>query len=106
MLPLIAMFVFVAVAVGIFALALAAYAPSSVLSERLRALEVEDTPARQKSGFRERMGPVLAPLGLALHLSPGARSRRCLCPAVFRAPRHPVGSRGRTRAGAAARCLT
>src|SRR5947208_6819618 len=102
MLPLIAMFVFVAVAVGIFALALAAYAPSSVLSERLRELEVEATPARQKSSFRERMDQVLDPLGRALQLSPGDRSRIWLIQAGFRERRHLVIYQGSRIVGAVA----
>lgn len=90
MLPILAIFVFIAVAVGVFALALAAYAPSSVLSERLRALEAEAAPPREKSPFRERMDQVLDPVGRALQLSPGDRSRMWLIQAGFRERRHLV----------------
>src|SRR3954454_4537389 len=102
MLPLIAMFVFVAVAVGIFALALAAYAPSSALGERLRALEAEAAPAQEKSNFRERMDRVLDPLGRALQLSPGDRSRIWLIQAGFRERRHLVIYQGSRIVGAVA----
>lgn len=88
MLPAIAIFVFVAVAVAVFALASAAYAPSSVLGQRLRALEVE--PTAKSSGLRERLDQVLDPLGRALQLSPGDRSRLWLIQAGFRERRHLV----------------
>jgi len=102
MLPVIAIFVFVAVAVAVFALASAAYAPSSVLGERLKSLGVEPNPARQKSSFRERMDHVLDPLGRALQLSPGDRSRIWLIKAGFRERRHLVIYQGSRIVGAAA----
>lgn len=89
MLPVIAIFVFIAVAVAVFALGSAAYAPSSVLGERLKALEVEPTASRT-SGLRERLDQVLDPLGRALQLSPGDRSRLWLIQAGFRERRHLV----------------
>lgn len=89
MLPVIAIFVFIAVAVAVFALGSAAYAPSSVLGERLKALEVEPTAPRT-SGLRERLDQVLDPLGRALQLSPGDRSRLWLIQAGFRERRHLV----------------
>ena len=89
MLQVIAIFVFVAVAVAVFALGSAAYAPSSVLGERLKALEVEPTAAKA-SGLREQIDKVLDPLGRALQLSPGDRSRLWLVQAGFRERRHLV----------------
>lgn len=89
MLQVIAIFVFVAVAVAVFALGSAAYAPSSVLGERLKSLEVEPTAARP-SGLREQLDKVLDPLGRALQLSPGDRSRLWLVQAGFRERRHLV----------------
>ena len=89
MLPAIAIFVFVAVAIAVFALASAAYAPSSVLGERLKALEVEPT-VQKTSGLREQLDKVLDPLGRALQLSPGDRSRLWLVQAGFRERRHLV----------------
>jgi len=73
-----------------------------VLSERLRTLEVEATPARQKSSFRERMDQVLDPLGRALQLSPGDRSRIWLIQAGFRERRHLVIYQGSRIVGAVA----
>jgi tight adherence protein C len=102
MLPLISIVVFVAVAIGVFTLASAAYAPSSVLSERLKSLGVEPSQARQKSNFRERMDHVLDPLGRALQLSPGDRSRIWLIQAGFRERRHLVIYQGSRIVGAAA----
>ena len=89
MLPAIAIFVFIAVTVAVFALSSALYAPSSVLGERLKALEVEPT-VQKTSGLRERLDQVLDPLGRALQLSPGDRSRLWLIQAGFRERRHLV----------------
>jgi tight adherence protein C len=100
MLPVIAIFVFVAVAVGVFALASAAYAPSSAIGERLKSLGVEPERARDKPGFRERMDQVLDPLGRALQLSPGDRSRIWLVQAGFRERRHLVIYQGSRIVGA------
>ena len=90
MLPVIAIFVFVAVAIAVFALGSAVYAPSSVLGERLRSLGVETGVVRKKSTFRERLDRVLDPLGRALQLSPGDRSRIWLIQAGYRERRHLV----------------
>jgi tight adherence protein C len=102
MLPVIAIFVFVAVAIGVFALVSAAYAPSSTLGERLKSLRVEPSAAQQRSSFRERMDHVLDPLGRALQLSPGDRSRIWLIQAGFRERRHLVIYQGSRIVGAAA----
>jgi tight adherence protein C len=102
MLPVITIFVFVAVAVAVFALASAAYTPSSLLGERLKSLGVEPDQPRQKSNFRERMEHVLDPLGRALQLSPGDRSRIWLIQAGFRERQHLVIYQGSRIVGAAA----
>jgi len=102
MLPVIAIFVFVAVAVAVFALTSAAYAPSSVLGERLKSLGVEPNPARQKSSFRERMDHVLDPLGRLCNFLPETRSRIWLIQAGFRERRHLVIYQGSRIVGAAA----
>jgi tight adherence protein C len=102
MLPIIAIFVFVAVAVAVFALASAAYTPSSMLGERLKSLGVQPDQPRQKSNFRERMENVLDPLGRALQLSPGDRSRIWLIQAGFRERQHLVIYQGSRVVGAAA----
>jgi tight adherence protein C len=102
MLPVITIFVFVAVAVAVFALASAAYTPSSILGERLKSLGVEPDQPRQKSNFRERMDHVLDPLGRALQLSPGDRSRIWLIQAGFRERQHLVIYQGSRIVGAAA----
>lgn len=88
--PLIAIVVFIAVAVAVFALGSAVYAPSSVLGERLKSLGVETGVIKKKSSFRERMDRVLDPLGRALQLSPGDRSRIWLIQAGYRERRHLV----------------
>ena len=90
MLPLIAIVVFVAVAVAVLALGSAVYAPSSVLGERLKSLGVETGVIKKKSTLRERMDQVLDPLGRALQLSPGDRSRIWLIQAGYRERRHLV----------------
>lgn len=90
MLPAIAIFVFVAVAVGVFALASAVYAPSSVLGERLKSLGVDQVVVKKSTTLRERIDHVLDPLGRALQLSPGDRSRIWLIQAGFRERRHVV----------------
>lgn len=90
MLPVIAIFVFVAVAVAVFALTSAFYAPSSVLGERLKSLGVEPAVVKRNATLRERMDQVLDPLGRALQLSPGDRSRIWLIQAGFRERRHVV----------------
>lgn len=100
--PVIAIFVFVAVAIGIFALASAVYAPSSMLGERLKSLGVEPSVIKQKATFRERMDQVLDPLGRALQLSPGDRSRIWLIQAGFRERRHLVIYQGSRFVGAIA----
>jgi tight adherence protein C len=102
MLPVIIIFVFVAVAVAVFALASAAYTPSSILGERLKSLGVEPDHPQQKSNFRERMEHVLDPLGRALQLSPGDRSRIWLIQAGFRERQHLVIYQGSRIVGAAA----
>src|SRR5437660_12161971 len=67
--------IFAAVAVAIFSFAAAAYAPSSLLSARLRSLGVERPIAPDRPSFRERIDQILDPLSKALPLSPAEVSR-------------------------------
>lgn len=90
MLPFIAIFVFVAVAVAVFALGSAVYAPSSVLGERLKSLNVQPEVIKKRSTFRERMDKVFDPLGRTLQLSGADRTRIWLIQAGFREQRHLV----------------
>lgn len=92
--------VFLTIAAVVFSFGAAAYAPSSVLGARLRALgwqraQAPETPAIR---MRERIGQILDPLSKAIPLSPGevSRARRWLIQAGYRDPRHLtvyVGSR-------------
>lgn len=90
MLPLVVTFVFVAVAVAVWALGSAVYAPSSVLGQRLKSLGGDATVVKKSTTFRERMDHLLDPLGRALQLSPGDRSRIWLVQAGYRERRHLV----------------
>ncbi len=84
--------IFAAVAVAIFSFAAAAYAPSSLLSARLRSLGVERPVAPDKPSFRERIDQILDPLSKALPLSPAevSRTRSWLIQAGLRERQHLV----------------
>ena len=84
--------IFAAVAVAIFSFAAAAYAPSSLLSARLRSLGVERPIAPDKPSFRERIDQILDPLSKALPLSPAevSRTRSWLIQAGLRERQHLV----------------
>ncbi len=97
--PLVlAIVLFVTVAVAAFAFAAAAFAPTSVLGSRLRALGWQGEPEPEKPPIRERIEQALDPLSKALPLSPTevSKARAWLIQAGLRDPRHVsmyVGSR-------------
>lgn len=80
--------VFVSVAAILFSFGAAAYAPSSVLGARLRALGWQKAKVEQKPAMKERLEQALDPLSKAIPLSPGevSRTRRWLIQAGYRNP--------------------
>jgi tight adherence protein C len=94
----LAIIVFVTIVVAVFSLAAAAFAPSSVLGTRLRALGWQGEPEPEKPPIRERIEQALDPLSRALPLSPAevSKARGWLIQAGYRDARHVsmyVGSR-------------
>src|SRR6185312_5418789 len=94
----LAIIVFVTIVVAVFSFAAAAFAPSSVLGSRLRALGWQGEPEPEKPPIRERIEQALDPLSKALPLSPDevSKARGWLIQAGYRDPRHVsmyVGSR-------------
>ncbi|HLJ45865.1 MAG TPA: type II secretion system F family protein [Bryobacteraceae bacterium] len=90
--------VFLTIALAVFAFGAAAYAPSSVLGARLRALGWQRAQVQEKPAFRERVEQALDPLSRAIPLSPSevSKARAWLIQAGYRDPRHLtiyVGSR-------------
>lgn len=90
--------VFLSVVAVIFSFGAAAYAPSSVLGARLRALGWQRDKPQEKPAMRERIEQALDPLSKAIPLSPGevSRARAWLIQAGYRDARHLtiyVGSR-------------
>jgi len=95
---LLAIVLFLTVALAVFSFGAAAYAPSSVLGSRLRALGWQKAQPQEKPAFKERLEQALDPLSRALPLSPSevSRTRARLLQASYRDPRHLtmyVGSR-------------
>jgi len=98
MVAALAIIVFLTVALVVFSFGAAAYAPSSVLGSRLRALGWQRAQPQEKAPFKERLEQALDPLSRALPLSPSevSRTRAWLIQAGYREPRHLtmyVGSR-------------
>jgi tight adherence protein C len=90
--------VFLTVALVAFSFGAAAYAPSSLLGSRLRALGWQKTKPEVKPALRERIGQALDPFSKAIPLSPSevSRTRKWLIQAGLRDARHItiyVGSR-------------
>lgn len=91
--------VFLTIVLVVFSFGAAAYAPSSVLGARLRALGWQRAkPEEKKPAIKERLEHALDPLSKAIPLSPGevSRARKWLIQAGYREPRHLtvyVGSR-------------
>jgi len=95
---LLAIVLFFTIALAVFSFGAAAYAPSSVLGSRLRALGWQKAEPQEKPAFKERLEQALDPLSRALPLSPSevSRTRAWLIQAGYREPRHLtmyVGSR-------------
>ncbi len=86
----LAILIFLAVALVVFSFGAAAYAPSSVLGSRLRALGWQQPRAQEKPAMKERLEQALDPLSKALPLSPEevSRTRAWLIQAGYRDPRH------------------
>jgi len=94
----LAIIIFVTVVLAVFSFGAAAYAPSSVIGARLRALGWQKADVPEKPAFKERLEQALDPLSKALPLSPSevSRTRKWLIQAGFREERHLpmyVGSR-------------
>jgi tight adherence protein C len=90
--------VFLTIALVVFSFGAAAYAPSSVLGARLRALGWQRAKAPEKPALKERLEQALDPFSKAIPLSPSdvSRTRRWLIQAGYRESRHLtvyVGSR-------------
>ncbi len=95
---LLTIVVFLTVVLAAFSFGAAAYAPSSLLGSRLRALGWQRTKPEVKPAFRERIGQALDPFSKAIPLSPSevSRTRKWLIQAGLRDARHLtiyVGSR-------------
>ncbi|PYX13224.1 MAG: type II secretion system F family protein [Acidobacteria bacterium] len=95
---LLAIVLFLAVALVVFSFGAGAYAPSSMLGSRLRALGWQKAEPQEKPAFKERLEQALDPLSRALPLSPRevSRTRAWLIQAGYRDARHLtmyVGSR-------------
>jgi tight adherence protein C len=94
----LAVLLFLTIAAVVFSFGAAAYAPSSVLGSRLRALGGQQRTVQQKPAFKERLEQALDPLSKAIPLSPSevSRARQWLIQAGYREKRHLtiyVGSR-------------
>jgi tight adherence protein C len=87
---MLAVLIFVAIALAVFAFGAAAYAPSSVLGTRLRALGFQRARAKEPAVIKQRIEQALDPLSKALPLSPddSDRTRAWLIQAGYREPRH------------------
>jgi tight adherence protein C len=95
---LLAGILFLTITVAIFSFAAAAFAPSSLLGTRLRALGWQREAEPERPPFRERIEQALDPLSKALPLSPSevSKARAWLIQAGYRDERHLtiyVGSR-------------
>src|ERR1700734_4351118 len=82
--------VFFTIALVVFSFGAAAYAPSSLLGSRLRALGWQKAKAQEKPALKERLEQALDPFSKAIPLSPSdvSRTRRWLIQAGLREPRH------------------
>jgi tight adherence protein C len=94
----LAIILFLTIVLVVFSFGAAAYAPSSVLGSRLRALGWQRTERKEKPAFKDRLEQALDPLSKAMPLSPSdvSRTRKWLIQAGYREQRHLtiyVGSR-------------
>ena len=85
----LAIILFLTIVLVVFSFGAAAYAPSSVLGSRLRALGWQKTELKEKPAFKDRLEQALDPLSKALPLSPSevSRARKWLIQAGYREPR-------------------
>lgn len=98
MVTALAVVIFLTIVLAVFSFGAAAYAPSSMLGSRLRALGWQRPQAPEKPALRQRIEQALDPLSKALPLSPSevSRTRAWLIQAGYREERHLtvyVGSR-------------
>src|ERR1700756_1925007 len=86
----LAAILFLTIVLVVFSFGAAAYAPSSVLGSRLRALGGQRAEAKEKPQFKDRLEQALDPLSKALPLSPSdvSRTRKWLIQAGYREARH------------------
>lgn len=89
---------FLTIVLVVFSFGAAAYAPSSLLGSRLRALGWQRVKEPEKPALKERLEQALDPFSKAIPLSPSevSRTRRWLIQAGYRESRHLtvyVGSR-------------
>jgi tight adherence protein C len=86
----LALILFFTIALVVFSFGVAAYAPSSVIGSRLRALGTKPTEKTDKPAFKERLEQALDPLSKALPLSPSevSRTRGWLIQAGYRESSH------------------
>ena len=86
----LAIVLFVTIALAVFSFGAAAYAPSSVLGSRLRALGWQRAEPQEKPAFQQRLEQALDPFSKALPLSPSeaSRTRKWLIQAGYREQRH------------------
>ena len=94
----LAIIVFVTTVLVVFSFAAAAYAPTSMIGSRLRALGWQSQDEPEKPALKERLEQALDPLSKAIPLSPSevSRTRKWLIQAGYREERHLtmyVGSR-------------
>ncbi|HKD01981.1 MAG TPA: type II secretion system F family protein [Terriglobales bacterium] len=94
----LAIIVFVTTVLAVFSFAAAAYAPTSMIGARLRALGWQRQEEPEKPALKERLEQALDPLSKAIPLSPSevSRTRKWLIQAGYREERHLtmyVGSR-------------
>lgn len=87
---MLAVLIFIAIALAVFAFGAAAYAPSSVLGARLRALGSQRAQVKEPPVIKQRLEQALDPLSKALPLSPddSDRTRAWLIQAGYREARH------------------
>src|SRR5712692_5026447 len=86
----LAIVLFLTVVLVVFSFGAAAYAPSSVLDSRLRALGWQRAQPQEKPAFKKRLEQALDSLSKALPLSPTEvlRTRTWLIQGGYRDPRH------------------
>lgn len=98
LLTVLAIVVFITIGLAVFSFGAAAYAPSSVIGARLRALGWQKADVPERPALKERLEQALDPLSKAIPLSPSevSRTRKWLIQAGYREEQHLtvyVGSR-------------